>query len=316
MWASDEVRGRPTVAVGHLLSGLVLAATVAGCSCDGSTTPAVPGGCPAGRTCPDGGGDGGDPDAGEGDAGAHEDGGVDAGCTETCARPRRICDADNDRCVECLIDDHCESRLASRCQEDFTCGPCTADSQCKEMDFLDCDEIQDGGSGACVECTPGNDARFCGAFSCDPETQRCTTRPAGSVGRCGRCRATLECASPLDDCVPATFDDRSVPDGVCLPPASEACSRPTPDVSEPRAALGTSDAEPRCIPPENLTSCAALVSYGEDCDGEEDCGLGRGDGTCERGAGGIGTCRSFCRNEDDCPLDAACGDDGVCRPDD
>ncbi|HJK97245.1 MAG TPA: hypothetical protein RMF84_08475 [Polyangiaceae bacterium LLY-WYZ-14_1] len=308
------------LAIGALLVVPMLATGLGGCTCegDGRGSGRRPAPC-RGPACPDGGA-GNDEDAGgtrDASPGEDDAGPQDAGpqCSQPCGGETPFCEIAGDRCVECLIDDHCEDRRRSRCQEDFICGPCTADAQCKEMDFRDCDEIQEGGSGICVECTPGNGELFCRGFSCDDDTFRCAGRSLESVPPCGRCRTNRECLRPEDDCVAMTYDGTRLMDGFCLPPADlVACARPIPNVSDPRPFLGGSRTRPYCVVEESLASCAALFDYGSLCDTDADCGEGLGDGFCERDDAGVGRCRSFCRNEDDCPLETVCDGDGRCVP--
>lgn len=154
---------------------------------------------------------------------------VDAGpCGKTCADPTRVCSStlkmcvactasdlgsckaneqcsSENKCVECLKNEHCTNADASVCDPSNKCVPCSdgTDTQCAHISGKNvCAGTQ------CVQCT--KDKRTAcktgdnKPAACDNALHSCTTAEVGATGLCGECVSDAQC-QPGSRCVQTTY---------------------------------------------------------------------------------------------------------------
>jgi hypothetical protein len=242
---------------------------------------------------------------------------VDAHCSSTPETP--VCKLANvgdaagtepiNTCVECQDDGDCTSPTASRCVAN-ECVACTADPA-PNADNIDtsCAHVRSGatvlgvcdvsgGAPTCVQCTGSNRAA-CGQFVCESRAKTCSaSREPLSADLCASCVSDAECEAG-SRCVQQVFNGTVVGD-VCLPvPVGNSCaslqpyflagSLPTVDSATPTAV---------CLLRE--TTCPGLNDLTSDCQGDQDCGLGVGDGLCVEVDETASQCTTPCGNNNDC----------------
>ncbi|AKF06544.1 hypothetical protein DB32_003693 [Sandaracinus amylolyticus] len=264
-------------------------------------------GCPETTSCPEGqryfgaecvpGLDG-------GHDGAQEpiDAGPDAGpCAGECDLDH--CDVSSGRCLECLGDDECTNASAPVCSVG-ECGDCTTDDQCSRLGLHECHE------GGCVDCTPETEEAVCPpAFVCDPADGSCSeTAVRGMVGACGACIADSHCGEGFD-CVPMNYMGTPRDGGYCLRRLSLGCSRPYSVPIAGRRTLSGKTGEMYCGIDEAVTTCEAVLVFGEDCPSglATDCTSAPG-AVCGTVAGIANTCTYACADNLQCPMLRTCPD--------
>lgn len=202
----------------------------------------------------------------------------DEDCAGVTGRP--VCDPTTQACVECYEDADCTAPDASRCDAN-RCVGCEAAEDCEnivvggvELDV--CDTSAGAGMGRCVECTEADEATNCGALACDQSAGRCS-ETVRTLNQCGTCTSDLECRLPLR-CIPMNYMGAPTGRSHCLRPVSEGCDVPYSITLEDRESASGRPAADYCGINEGLTTCEAVLAYGNAC------GVG-GDPTPCNGAG-------------------------------
>lgn len=219
----------------------------------------------------------------------------DSDCTDGAA-PR--CDTTMGQCVACLTNFDCTSATASECGSDGQCGGCTSNFGCGQ--FVDAPNCLVG--TGCVECRPLEDD--CSGFSCDPDSNECTTTAIGSRPQCDSCVASSECPTGTA-CM-----DHGLAQG-CYPlPTNGTCPRVFADLSFGPTAEGVSVGycKPRKAYCEAIRLLDGLTSGAPTtCTGNSQCAAVQG-GVCRSVTGfASNVCTIGCDFESDCPADLGTG---------
>lgn len=229
------------------------------------------------------------------------------GCTGICEGATPYCDELKQECVACRKDAHCaqgNSKQRPVCQEG-SCSPCATDEQCRAL--------SDGAltrclpSGACVECVEGED---CGGKLCDAQSQRCTDLKPHTADACEPCVMDEQC-QPGQHCVEMRHGDSTSEqvlgrfclwDRLELP--GETCREKRPFARAVENSVNTRGELVQVCAPR--TTCAAVASYGDYCEEDEDCGrAGLDDAKCVLFAGEK-SCTFYCTNTNECFEDSTC----------
>jgi hypothetical protein len=203
-----------------------------------------------------------------------------------------VCDTASGTCVECLAGADCTTPAAAVCNTGTnTCeATCTRDADCSRFDGTNgtstapvCNTM----TGACVQCTVKNETA-CGASSCNPATNACTTTPRASIDVCRACVADSEClgaelATPTARCVPMTFgtDTTTKRGSYCLAVATEtSCAQPFKVNISATSVSGVAGVF--CGINQTATTCEAVLDMGasRSCTADASCGTGVG-GLCK-----------------------------------
>jgi len=228
------------------------------------------------------------------------------------------CDKSSSQCVPCLADDHCGAS-APVCKADHTCGPCSADTACGRFPTKACSNS--GTSvGQCVECnanamTPESE-QCANGRACNPSAHTCTGQPRRSLSDCGRsndlvtnplpvrCISDSECAAGKR-CVPTEFPVGKAYGNYCLTQVADSGTCPKVTSLKARAVSVLGSNAYYCFPDSRLTTCEGLLSYGNTCKMDKDCGdNASNDGVCVASSG---TCSYPCDGDNDCSV-ACIGD--------
>ena len=198
-------------------------------------------------------------------------------CKDT-AKP--VCDTSTNACVACLANTDCPSATASRCDTTTNaCAACQNDSDCTQISGKNACS-----NGTCVQCTAAKETA-CGAYSCNPATNACTTTNRGSLDYCGACLADSECiggdiATPTARCVPMTFNG-TAHGNYCLQVATVLnCTAPYKVNIDATSLSGVADTY--CGINQTATTCEAVVDMiaSKSCTVDSNCGNGQG-GLCK-----------------------------------
>ncbi len=190
-----------------------------------------------------GGGDAGLLDAGSPDAGAADGGEVDAGepVDAGCGSAQgcfgaTYCEPSSRTCVECVIDSHCPSSVAPRCDgRAFRCVECLGNADCANP-LPSCQAQQCVGCSTSAQCDPG---RECSVFSgaCTPLNDTCASARAILPSGTGSVFISGDPGQAIDDTA-----------GTCAGPGPELVYAFTTTsvqaLTVTVAALGTSQARP------------------------------------------------------------------------
>lgn len=221
------------------------------------------------------------------------------GCLENsdckdAAKPQ--CNAATKACVACLSNTDCKTAGASKCDVTAgsptvnTCLPCSADADCTQVTGKTACLIGTASAqNQCVQCTVANETA-CGANSCNPKTNGCSSTARGSRKTCYSCVADSECGTtegavdPNSRCVPMTFNGAAHgTGGYCLQRASSSagCSNPY-SVPISAASLSGAIAENYCGINQAATTCEAILDLfaSKTCGADTECGGGNG-GLCK-----------------------------------
>jgi len=280
------------------------------------------------------------------------DGGADGGpfCVD-CGVDTPVCNEDTGLCVQCTPDEANECGGDTPFCDRFECVACVADSDCTDPteakcddmlkecvecdDRAQCDNVEGFlgtanacSEGECVDCTPESEDASCPGdpvwFVCDPDTNTCTSTPAGSRAECETCVFDSECGDggvPSEDfrCVPMYYPDESTrfPDadtGFCLKIFEPGgCQRPYAVPITDRQSLSDSTLRSYCGIDEALTTCPAVnaLRADDECPGGDDAECPTG-GLC-RDLGLPNRCTYLCGLPAQCPAVApadTCGNSG------
>lgn len=218
-------------------------------------------------------------------------------------------------CMDWTPDAACEA-TAPVCSGAGACGGCLLDKHCSHLSRV-CGE-----TGACVECTPDTEFGQCPDVdpspgdqgpACDPVAKTCTGKPRGTVSGCGACLSDSECEAG-SRCVSTMFE-ASRHGSYCLQIApTDGCPRGAPSRKTAVSTLGVEG--DYCFPREVLTTCEAVLDFGDVCTSDGDCGArGISDGLC-LGPVGAKTCTYACSGERDCTGSTCTGPVGAkyCNP--
>ncbi len=241
------------------------------------------------------------------------------------ATGKPYCDTTADECIQCRSNTDCKGAAASVCIAG-TCTGCTDNSDCNSIPGKGVCELAVSatgvvGQGACVACTPANEAA-CGGNSCNPATKTCTNTRIGSLGTCHACVADSECTSGTRltaRCVSMNY--KGSPHGsYCLQRADlVTCAQPyTATFSS--SSLSAATSESNCGINQDATTCEAVLSLltPTSCTRSNTCGAGLGDGLCENlGLGGTQNmrCTIPCSVATECATGQTCTSaiNGYCR---
>ena len=191
-----------------------------------------------------------------------------------------VCDTSTNSCVACLANSDCPSATASRCDTTTNaCAACQNDSDCTQISGKNACS-----NGTCVQCTAAKETA-CGAYSCNPATNACTTTNRGSLDYCGACLADSECiggdiATPTARCVPMTFNG-TTHGNYCLQAAIVGCTSPY-KVNLNSVSVSGAAATDYCGINQTATTCEAVVDMiaSKSCTVDSSCGNGQG-GLCK-----------------------------------
>ncbi len=259
-------------------------------------------------------------------------------------RGQALCSTSEGACVECLIDEQCESGV---CLPDGRCAQCTEDGDCPEGSVCgpnkscvagcgDANAVCPAGkvcyAGGCVDCTedthcgPG---RVCSAGNecvpgCSDAQPQCLDNQVCDVasGTCVTCLDDGQCMDPaLPQCDPAT--DSCVgclEDGHCTNPALPFCSPAQKTCVE---CVGDAQCDPGsvCTGSQCVPGCTAT----QDCPQSQTCDTASGQCVeCTQDAHCGGATKVCLTSEnrcveclpganDTCPAGAWCRSDSVCE---
>lgn len=204
-------------------------------------------------------------------------------CGSACSGETSFCDLNRGQCVQCLESAHCSNPSEPSCISG-TCSPCTENGDCADVAGRNVCHLQ---TATCVACTIGN-TESCGDFSCDLQSNTCTTTKKGSVGVCEPCRANSECK--IDHgCAPVWFQGE--PRGyTCLKLEVRGCVPPLTVATPLRVSPGGSLGLEYCGVNEDKTTCEAALDAAamKICASPSDCGVaGLDDSVCT--SQGVGT---------------------------
>lgn len=235
---------------------------------------------------------------------------TEAHCRSVDGRPH--CAPEENACVECLDDSDCSERSASHCDTgSHTCVPCSTHAECAQFA---------GSAPRCVdkECVAcDEEGGICNGKACILSQGVCSTKPRKSIGECGECVTTDECAAGYV-CVNVKYANGYDTGNFCLPnlPDFKACPRPFGRKVSGATTLDGRRVQTLCALPE-ATTCQALrdTKAKKACnDNNAACGLGRAtlgtnDGVCSPNTGvctySCGTSNEFCPNNMVCSEDQA-----------
>ncbi len=224
-----------------------------------------------------------------------------------CSGDTALCDTSTNVCVACLGASDCSP--GTPVCDGGTCGACSSSPDCAEYSAsLVCET----GSGACVECTVGDES-VCGLNSCDPATNTCTDTPRGLTGACELCVADSECF-PNYRCVPMEFQGAPRDAGYCLKALKLepiGCSTAPFSKSTPtRVSLSGAAEAQYCGIVESVTTCEAVLGAGSldlVCSDKDECGvLGLEDARCQA-INLVNLCTYSCEAAANCSNFLGCG---------
>ena len=234
-------------------------------------------------------------------------------CPVACEPDTPFCDVEFSRCVECLqgrdcpdggacLDGSCSECSASiECDSELpicvngVCVPCSLPEECVDRGLTQCFE------GKCVECTVATQDVDCLDFLCDPATHTCRTVPVGTLNACEICAGSAECAQGLG-CVEVSFDADGTNSRRCLPKSTAGCSKPYPNTADLVDVEG--DPGQFCIHDTSVTSCDAILAYGDPCAGDDACPTTAG--LCRTTSADGRACTYSCATSPNCPVDSNC----------
>ncbi|QQR88925.1 MAG: hypothetical protein IPJ88_11925 [Myxococcales bacterium] len=264
-------------------------------------------------------------------------------CGKFCEDPQPYCNTDLKQCVSCLSStEHCLAAEASFCSDAGSCTGCTQDTDCAHIEnkgvcdtttntCIACDSNDDCtdpqsplclvSSGTCVQCFVGQDDEHCTdgdkVYSCNPATNTCTQTETESVENCMACQADSECKTN-HKCVPMDYDG-SAYGNYCLQIENGDCSNPFRTVVDKVSVSSAEDSEPNsyCGVNESLTTCEAVLAWGDPCTMESICVVNGEEALgsfCRKVAGADNSCAYPCEDDVECNSTRVCKDPGDGSP--
>jgi hypothetical protein len=223
-------------------------------------------------------------------------------CLDDVDCPSGHCFEEGQTCVECEADEDCDDPAAAHCDANsHRCVSCTSSTHCGHLsDTRACDTT----ARRCVEC---NDDTTCAGKSCIRGQHECSDVTVGSVSTCEACKADSMCGTNMK-CIPMSFGGTSYGTYCAFTQSSRGrCSsaRPYSQASSVRSVDGSSQSY--CVPPasttcEGVLDLTSILGGGANCETDDDCGLGMGDGNCTANR----ACTYGCTNDMDCPAPTTC----------
>ncbi|QQR88928.1 MAG: hypothetical protein IPJ88_11940 [Myxococcales bacterium] len=264
--------------------------------------------------------------------------GVECALDTSCNAPTPYCDTEPGKCVTCLENTHCEGHADGPTCREGQCGPeCLDSSECTSSALAHCDTT----AGACVACTEDADCdsvsglsicvsgtcevctagkeEACGDYICEPDGVVCsTTVEKASKTNCQSCVADSECIAN-HKCVPMDYDT-SFHGNYCLKINNADCVEPFRSSLNKVSVSSPGDSEPEvfCGIVENLTTCEAVLAWGQPCSVDSKC-LFNGEealgSLCRTVASSANSCTYPCNDYLECNPSRICFDAGGSNPD-
>ncbi|AUX20000.1 hypothetical protein SOCEGT47_004570 [Sorangium cellulosum] len=213
--------------------------------------------------------------------------------------------------------DACTAALKESGEDDGTCGPSKAETECGELTCADGVQTEPGTcDGESTECVPGATTE-CETFACDPDANACFTTCAedANCATCHTCTDDGECelaeagATGLgceeDQACNATGECKAANGQECTAPEDCGSGNCVDGVCCDTACDGTCMA---CNVAESAGTCSPIALGGEDADNCEATQVCDGEGACKLKP------REACTDDAECASNNCLDTGDVCGP--